>query len=98
MSTNARPRPALKESKVQLRLRPAQKELISQAAQVRQTTLTSFMVENALSAAEQVLADQVHFELSPKQWAAFCSALDASPKEIPALRKLLTAKSVFDGK
>ena len=97
MSSSPQARYPLKESKVQLRLRPAQKEVISQAAQIKQTTLTSFMVEHALSAAQQVLADQVHFELSPERWDAFCAALDAPPKEIPALRKLLTEKSVFDG-
>jgi uncharacterized protein (DUF1778 family) len=99
MSSDHNPRPTrpLKASKVQLRLRPAQKEVISQAAQVKQTTLTSFMVEHALNAAQQVLADQVHFELSAERWEAFCTALDMPPKEIPALRKLLAEKSIFDG-
>lgn len=97
MSSRPQARYPLKESKVQLRLRPAQKEVISQAAQIKQTTLTNFMVEHAPSAAQQVLADQVHFELAPERWDAFCAALDAPPKEIPALRKLLTEKSLFDG-
>jgi uncharacterized protein (DUF1778 family) len=96
MSSELHSQSALKESKVQLRLRPAQKELISRAAQVKHTTFTNFMVENALNAAEQVLADQVHFELSQARWEEFCSALDAPPKEISALRKLLTEKSIFD--
>lgn len=34
-------------------------------------------------------AEQVHFALTPECWEAFCAALDAPPKEIPALRKLL---------
>jgi len=97
MSSRPDRRTSLKESKVQLRLRPAQKELIARAAQLKQTTLTSFMVEHAYGAAQQVLADQVHFELSPERWRAFCRALDAPPKEIPALRRLLSEKSVFDG-
>jgi uncharacterized protein (DUF1778 family) len=97
MSSNPRSRHPLKETKVQLRLRAAQKEVIAQAAQVKQTTLTSFMVEHALSAAQQVLADQVHFEISPQRWEAFCAALDMPPKEIPALHKLLTEKTAFDG-
>jgi len=96
MSSSLEPRHPLKESKVQLRLRPAQKELISRAAQAKQTTLTSFMVENAVNAAQQVLADQVHFELSPERWKVFCAALDGPPKRISALRKLLTEESVFD--
>jgi uncharacterized protein (DUF1778 family) len=98
MSNDRARRTPLRESKVQLRLRPAQKEMIAQAAQLKQTTLTSFMVEHAYSAAQQVLADQVHFALSPERWEAFCTALDAPPKEIRALRRLLTEKSVFDGR
>ena len=97
MSSDPQGRSRLKESKVQLRLRPSQKEVIAQAARLKQTTLTGFVVEHAVSAAQQVLADQVHFELSPERWEAFCSALDRPPKEIPALRKLLTEKSAVHG-
>ena len=98
MSNDRGRRTSLKESKVQLRLRSAQKELIAQAAQLKQTTLTSFMVEHAYSAAQQVLADQAHFALSPERWEAFCTALDAPPKKIRSLRRLLTEKSIFDGR
>jgi uncharacterized protein (DUF1778 family) len=51
---------------------------------------------NAFSAAQDVLADSAHFSLSPGRWDAFCCALDAPPKVIPALRKLLKKPSVFD--
>jgi predicted DNA-binding antitoxin AbrB/MazE fold protein len=40
--------------------------------------------------------DRVRFALPPDRWQAFCDALDAAPKEIPALRKLLTEASLFD--
>jgi predicted DNA-binding antitoxin AbrB/MazE fold protein len=42
-------------------------------------------------------ADELHFALPPDRWQAFCEALDAPPKDIPALRKLLTEASLFDG-
>jgi predicted DNA-binding antitoxin AbrB/MazE fold protein len=42
-------------------------------------------------------AEQVLFVLAPDCWQAFCEALDAPPREIPALRKLLTEASVLDG-
>jgi predicted DNA-binding antitoxin AbrB/MazE fold protein len=42
-------------------------------------------------------ADQVQFVLPEDRWQAFCDALDAPPKEIPALRKLLMEPSLFDG-
>ena len=86
----------LRDTKVQLRMMPLQKVVISRTANLKQTTLTNFMVENAFNAAQQILADQVHFYLSPEKWEEFCAALDAPPKDIPALRKLLTQPSVFD--
>lgn len=42
-----------------------------------------------------MLAELRHFELNEEQWNAFCAALDAPPKEIPQLRKLLEKPSVF---
>lgn len=87
---------ALKETKVQLRMRRMQKDVISRAAELRQTTLTSFMVDQAFNAAQQILADQAHFYLSPGKWDEYCAALDAPPRELPELRKLLREPSVFD--
>ena len=87
----------LRDTKVQLRMRPLQKEVIARAADLKQTTLTNFMVEQAFQAAQQILADQVHFYLSEDKWKAFCAALDAPPKDLPRLRKLLAQPGVFDG-
>ena len=36
------------------------------------------------------------WQLPPERWQAFCDALDAPPRDIPALRKLLTETSLFD--
>jgi predicted DNA-binding antitoxin AbrB/MazE fold protein len=55
----------------------------------QEVTLT---IEDQGEAAEQVL-----FILPPDRWQAFCDALDAPAREIPALRKLLTEASVLDG-
>jgi predicted DNA-binding antitoxin AbrB/MazE fold protein len=49
------------------------------------------------AAAPSGMADQAHFALSPERWQAFCDALDEPPKDIPALRKLLTEASRLDG-
>jgi uncharacterized protein (DUF1778 family) len=87
----------LKGAKVQLRLRPDQKAVLTRAAQLRQTSLSQFMLEHAYEAAQQVLAEQVDIVMPPAEWEAFCKALDAPPRVIPALRKLLLETSVFDG-
>jgi len=88
---------ASKATKVQLRLRPAQKAVLVRAANLRQTTLSNFMLENAYEAAQKVLAEQVDIVMPPAEWKAFCKALDSPPHSIPALKKLLTQASVFDG-
>jgi uncharacterized protein (DUF1778 family) len=93
----SKPRADLKATTVQLRLRPAEKAVIARAAELRQTTLSKFLLDNAYQAAQQVLADQAHFTLTSSQWKAFCQALDAPPRTIPALRQLLTEKGIFDG-
>ena len=80
-----------------MRMRPLQKDVIARAAEIRQTTVTAFMIEHAFEAAQQVLADQNHFYLTPGKWDEFCAALDAPPRELPELRRLLTEPSVFDG-
>jgi uncharacterized protein (DUF1778 family) len=88
---------SLKATKVQLRLRADQKAVLARAAQLRRTSLSNFMLEHAYDAARQVLAEQVDIVMSPAEWQAFCKALDAPPRPIPALVKLLTQPSVFDG-
>jgi uncharacterized protein (DUF1778 family) len=91
-------RPALKQTRMQLRLRPEQKHVIAQAARLRQTTLSNFMLQHAYNAAQEVLADQVHFILPPERWREFCRALDAPPRVIPALKSLFSEPSPWDGR
>jgi len=38
---------------------------------------------------------QVKYSLPKKQWKEFCALLDAPPKTIPALRRLLTRPALF---
>jgi uncharacterized protein (DUF1778 family) len=88
---------SVKATKIQLRLRPSQKAVLARAAELRQTSLSNFMLEHAYEAAQQVLAEQVDIVMPPAEWQAFCKALDAPPRSIPALKKLFTQASVFDG-
>jgi len=59
---------------------------------VRRTSLSNFMLEHAYEAAQQVLAEQVDIVLSPAEWDAFCKALDAPPRSIPALQEAAQSK------
>jgi predicted DNA-binding antitoxin AbrB/MazE fold protein len=46
--------------------------------------------------ADAATAVQVQFVLSPDRWQAFCDAIEAPPRHLPALKKLLTEASLFD--
>jgi predicted DNA-binding antitoxin AbrB/MazE fold protein len=56
----------------------------------------TFTIDDADNSAAVV--DAAHFTLTPDQWQAFCDALGAPPRNVPALQKLLTGLSLFDEK
>jgi uncharacterized protein (DUF1778 family) len=95
--TNARRRPDTKETRISVRVKPAQKAIIARAARLRRTTLTDFVLENALQVASQLVAEETHFEMTPEQFRRFCRALDAPPaKNLKAMQQLLNEPSVLD--
>ena len=85
-----------KASRFSIRASATQKRIIAEAARIRDTTISDFVLEQSLTAAQQVIADQVQFSLPIKQWKKFCEALDAPPRTIPALRRLLNKPGPFD--
>ena len=62
---------------------------------IRASAKQKRVIEQSLTATQQV-AEQGQFRLPKKQWNEFCDALDAPPKTIPALRKLLTKPGLLD--
>jgi uncharacterized protein (DUF1778 family) len=87
-----------KQARFNIRTTAEGKALIARAAKKENKNISDFVLENAISAAEAVLADDANFTLDKKRWANFCKTLDAPPRELHALRKLLTKPGVFDGK
>lgn len=85
-----------KASRFSIRASATQKRVIAEAARIKDTTISDFVLEQSLTAAQQVIADQVQFRLPKKQWKLFCDALDEPPKTITALRRLLTKPGLFD--
>jgi uncharacterized protein (DUF1778 family) len=88
--------PESKDTNINLRISRHEKEILSRAAKLRRTTVTGFVLEKAVQAAQEVLAEQTQFVLSDEQWEQFCAALDAPAKDLPALRALLSTKTVLD--
>jgi len=70
-------------------------ELVRQAAETAERTLTDFVVDAALVEAERVLADRTHFVLGTEQWNRFVELLDRPPQDKPGLEKLFSKPSVF---
>lgn len=87
-----------KEVRFNVRATINQKQLITRAAEKENKNYSDFILENAVAAAEAIVGDDANFTLDKKRWNAFCAALDAPPRNIPALQKLLTEPSVFDAK
>jgi hypothetical protein len=49
------------------------------------------------SFARRTLADRTRFVLDAEKWKAFLAALDATPRELPRLKRLFKEPSVFEG-
>jgi uncharacterized protein (DUF1778 family) len=89
-------RPSLKTTKIEISLQSAEKAALVRAAALCRTSLSKFVLEHAYAAAQHVLAEQSDIVMSRKKWDAFRKALDAPPRNVPALRRLLTHASVFE--
>lgn len=87
----------VKESRIDLRVKPVEKALFERAAASKGVRLTEFAVSAMTVAAEMALADQSHFTLSEEGMGRFLAALEAPPQELPRLRELFAQKSVFEG-
>ena len=72
-------------------------QLVRQAAEAADRSLTNFVVDAAVVEAERVLADRTQFVLEADQWERFVELLDRPPQEKPGLEKLFSEPSVFTG-
>src|SRR5260370_16407650 len=77
-----------------------QEALIRTGAKVRGVNMTDFILESACTRAEQIIADQTTFTLSPQQWKAFTEALDRPPMLYPKprLKRLLCEPSLAESR
>ncbi|MEE9355670.1 MAG: DUF1778 domain-containing protein [Methylococcaceae bacterium] len=82
--------------RIDLRLYPDAKEALQAAAALRHKSVSEFILDSALGAANEVLADRRNFSLNAEQWEAFQSALDALPRPLPRIEKLMQEPGIFD--
>ncbi len=91
--TTSRPN---RTEKLDLRLSKYAKQTLQAAAAASRKTLSEFVLETALSEAEERLADRRTFTLNGEKWDAFIAALDAPPRRHARLERLFREPSVFD--
>jgi uncharacterized protein (DUF1778 family) len=82
--------------KLDIRLSKAAKQTLQAAAIASRKSVSDFVLESALSEAEERLADRRVFTLDAKEWAVFVAALDAPPRRHARLERLFREPSVFD--
>lgn len=96
-ASKSRPtRERAKTERLAVRVSASQKSLLDEASRASETTLTEFVLTAATRAAEDVLADRRRFVLPRAKWAEFARMLDAPPRSLPRLRRLLSSPSVLD--
>lgn len=82
--------------RIDIRTTPKVKRLLQEAAAVSNKTVTEFLLDSALTQAAEVLADRRLFLLDDKQWDEFIAALDAPPRPMPRMERLLREPSILE--
>lgn len=90
------PTPSRRSDKLDIRISPEAKRLLQEAARERQTTISQFVIDSALTTAHEVLAERNRIGLDTEQWAAFMEALDAPPQKHPRMERLLKEPTLLD--
>lgn len=86
----------IRSEKLDLRLTRNAKRALQAAAAASHRSVSEFVLESALARAEEALADRRTFGLNATQWKAFLAALDAPPRPLPRLERLLKEPGFFD--
>lgn len=86
----------LRSEKLDLRITRNAKRALQAAAAATHRSVSEFVLESALARADEALADRRTFSLNSAQWKAFIAALDAPPRPLPSLERLLKEPGFFD--
>lgn len=87
---------ATRSEKLDLRLTSNAKRTLQAAAAAAHRSVSEFVLESALARADETLADRRSFGLNATQWKAFQAALDAPPRPLPRLERLLKDPGFLD--
>ena len=92
------PAAVTRSEKLDLRLTPEAKRTLNAAATAARRSVSEFVLESALARAAETLPDRQRFVLDVEHWKAFQAALDAPPRPLPRLARLLKGPSVIESR
>jgi uncharacterized protein (DUF1778 family) len=90
------PSSTARSEKLDIRITPEAKRLLQEAARERHTTISQFVLDTALGAANDLLAARTRIGLDCARWEQFMEALDAPPRVHPRMKRLLNEPTVLD--
>jgi uncharacterized protein (DUF1778 family) len=85
-----------KSERLAIRIAAADKARLVRAADIQRRSVSEFVIASSREAAEHVLNEQTRFRLPPAKHQAFLAALDAPAREIAALKRLFSRRSVLE--
>ena len=85
-----------KSMQINMRIRPAQRELIARAAELRHKSVSEFMIDAATEAAEDTLFNQRVFLADDEQYKQILQIMDSPVSDNPALQKMLDTPSPWE--
>jgi uncharacterized protein (DUF1778 family) len=85
-----------KDDRLELRLEPANRRLLNEAATASSMSVSAFVLTHATDAARAVLADRTTFVLPDDRWDAFTELLERDARPMPGLAAFLASSSVLD--
>lgn len=95
-ATTPGPRPGgLKDQRLNIRVSQAEKAVVEEAASLTHMGVSQFMLQAALQAAEEVLADQSRFVLPADRRHDFVRLLERPARVVPALADAASKPTPF---
>ena len=85
-----------KSMQINMRIRPAQRELISRAAELRHKSVSEFMIDAATEAAEDALLKQRIFLVDDDRYKQILRLMDSPVSDNPALQKMLDTPAPWE--
>jgi len=79
-----------------LRLTAGQEHILQSAAVATHRSLSEFILDSALTHAQDILLSRQRFGLNSQRWETFQRALDAPPRPLARLARLLKEPSAFE--